>query len=50
VFVDGSSTIDDSVLNLTVDETDPTTHDLWVAIKGIFRANRESERSIFGFG
>ena len=33
--------VDDSVLDLAMDEADPTTRDLWVAIEGIFHANKE---------
>jgi hypothetical protein len=38
--------IDDSVLDLAMDEADPTARDLWVAIEGIFHANKEP-RAIF---
>jgi hypothetical protein len=36
-----SSSVDDSVLDLAMDNADPTARDLWVAIEGIFHANRE---------
>ena len=36
-----SGSVDDSVLDLAMDGVDPTARDLWVAIEGIFRANRE---------
>ncbi|XP_066365217.1 uncharacterized protein [Miscanthus floridulus] len=36
----------DFVLDLAMDSADPTTRDLWVAIEGIFHANREP-RTIF---
>ena len=41
-----SGSVDDSVLDLAMDGADPTARDLWVAIEGIFRANREP-RAIF---
>jgi len=35
-----SGSVDDSVLDLAMNDADPTARDLWVAIEGIFRANR----------
>jgi hypothetical protein len=32
------SSVDDSVLDVAMDEPDPTARDLWVSIEGIFRA------------
>jgi hypothetical protein len=41
-----SGSVDDSVLDLAMDNGNPTACDLWVAIEGIFHANREL-RAIF---
>jgi hypothetical protein len=38
--------VNDSVLDLAMDEPDPNAHDLWGAIEEIFHANKEP-RAIF---
>jgi hypothetical protein len=40
------SSVDDPILDLTVDESDLNAHNLWVVIEEIFRANKEP-RAIF---
>ncbi|XP_012699076.1 uncharacterized protein LOC105913755 [Setaria italica] len=40
------SSVDDSVLNLTMTDDDQIVRDLWLAIEGLFRANKQS-RVIF---
>ena len=38
--------VDDAVLDLTMESGEQTARELWVAIEGLFRANKES-RAIF---